>query len=325
MISRDISLEGFIIDCHSPSETTLEVEIDCSMINWENYRHLIIDLEDLLSDIDERHSVRSWLVRGRSLRARYRRVSEDDRRRKLRFCPFPSKFQNMLTNARSTVYTMVNLNCIVLERVGARKIYLLPKPIAPAFIESIDRLNKTVVEPLRKEIEEFRNSKDFFAIEACLTKYGADPSPLRRSVFSISRFLVDILPVDFSYSIDKDELYQKMMRQESIRGLELLKKQIEKKYREYSLAVSKEIIHKLTELTHEYDRAGKIKSRFKRRWRKLMELCESLGLQEIVESFIKPVCEILDKKKADRSAWMMQTFGTTSLYIAMKKAIPTIQ
>lgn len=78
-----LKLEGFLIDVHTVSEENLSVEVDCSHIPWDEYRQLIVDLEDLLSTIDEEHSVKSWLTRGRSLKAKYKRVAAEDRRRKL--------------------------------------------------------------------------------------------------------------------------------------------------------------------------------------------------------------------------------------------------
>lgn len=316
---KGMELGGFLIDCHSPSETNLDIEIDCSHMSWDKYQSLIVELEDLLSSIDEAHSARSWLVKGRSLKARYRRVSQDERRRRLRFSPFPSKFWNMLTNARGQVYNLVNLSCVVLEEVGMRKVYLLPKAIAPGFVEAIDLLNKTVAEPLRKGIDEFRKGKEYFAIETCLHKYGVDPSILQEAVFSVGRFRVDVTPVDFSYSIDEDAYYQKVRWEHAMRGLELLSKQIEQKYREYSMSAVKDMIDRLTALSEKYDSLGVVQAGFKKKWRKLTDLCDSLGMKELVENFLEPVCETLDQEKAERAQWIVDTFGTNSLSDATKK------
>ena len=316
---KGTELEGFLIDCHSPSESNLDIEIDCSHISWDEYRSLIVDLEDLLSSIDEAHSARSWLTKGRSLKAKYRRVSQDERHRRLRFSPFPSKFSNMLTNARGQVYNLVNLSCVVLEQVGIRKVFLLPKAIAPGFVEAIEMLNETIVGPLRKGIDEFRDGKEYFAIEACLHKYGVDPSILQMAVFSVGRFRVDVTPVDFRYSIDEDTYYQKVKRERSVRGLELLSKQIEEKYREYSMSAVKDMIKRLTALSEKYDGLGVVQAGFKRKWRKLNDLCDSLGMKDLVENFLEPVCEMLDQKKAERAQWIMDKFGVSSLSDATKK------
>jgi hypothetical protein len=51
-----VSLSGFIMDVRTVSESNLEVEVDASGIPWTEYKELVEEMEDLLSDIDERHS-----------------------------------------------------------------------------------------------------------------------------------------------------------------------------------------------------------------------------------------------------------------------------
>jgi len=60
-----MSLNGFIVDIRTVSESNLELEVDASRIPWEEYRKLVDELGDVLSDIDEKWSARSWLVRGK--------------------------------------------------------------------------------------------------------------------------------------------------------------------------------------------------------------------------------------------------------------------
>jgi len=37
---------AFLVDLHLTHESTLEVEIDASGLDWSDYKNLIIDLED---------------------------------------------------------------------------------------------------------------------------------------------------------------------------------------------------------------------------------------------------------------------------------------
>jgi len=136
-MEKKTRLNGFLIDVRTVSEDNLMVEVDASNISWSEYKALVEELEDLLSAIDTEYSARSWLVKGRGLKASYRRVSAEDRRRKLRFVPFPSKFVNILKNTRAYIYGLVSDYCLVLEKVGNRKVYLLPKELTPLFLETV--------------------------------------------------------------------------------------------------------------------------------------------------------------------------------------------
>ena len=55
---------------------------------------LVHQLQDLLSEIDEYYAEKE--TRGRALRARYRRISANNRRRLLKFSPYPQVFVNRL-------------------------------------------------------------------------------------------------------------------------------------------------------------------------------------------------------------------------------------
>ena len=313
-------LNGFLIDVHCISESNLEVELDCSSLSWQEYSSLIHELEDLLSNIDERYSARSWLTRGRGLKARYKRVTAEDRRRKLRFSPFPSRFQNTLKNLRAYVYELVAMNCIVIEKVGRRKTYFLPKPLAPSLIYSIERINEVNIEKLRREVEEFRKSDDYLAIKNILYKHGLDPEILDKAYFHIGKFTVDIIPVDFNYNIDVDEVYRKMKKAEALKGLESLKKHIERKYREYALNVAKDIISRITVFAEEYDRTGGV-IKLKNRIKQLIELADAVGLTMIVEEVFKPILEICNAPKRKRKEMIRKKFGTESLKEAVEKAL----
>jgi len=313
-------LDGFLVDCHSPSESTLEVEIDCSHIGWDEYRKLIIELEDILSSIDRKFAVKSWLMRGRGLKARYSRVTANRRTRKLRFSPFPSSFRSVLTGARAHVYSLVNQHCLVLESIGQRKVYFLPKKVAPAFLEAVEALNESVIDPLRRNVEEFRNSQHYFAVEQCLHRHRVDPAALRNASFTIGRFTVDVLPVNFGYSVEADEVYAKMKRSEAVKGIEILRRQIERKQREYVENAARDIAGKIFAMAQTFDERRKLRY-FTRKLDKLIELCEALGMNDMVERLLKPTRLLCKVSGSARKEMLKEIFGTTTLTEAAKKCM----
>jgi len=307
-----VKLDGFLIDVLCTTESTLEVEIDCSHISWDEYKQLIIDLEDLLSEIDQKHSARSWLVKGRSLRGRYRRITAEDRRRRLRFSPFPSCFQNILKNTRAFIYNLVAENCLVLETIGKRKMYFLPKSVAPAFLEAVEKINDEVIEPLKKNIEKFRNGNDYFRIKQTLWSYKINPSVLDTAPFAIGRYHVEVVPVDFSYSIDADEVYRKMEKTAAVKGLEILRKEIEREQKEYYKSIISTVIQRITKLAEvaESKRTGKVAARINR----LIEICNSLGLYSVKEKVLEPLKTVIETKDSRQKAKLIkELFGKESL------------
>jgi len=318
-----MSLRGFIIDVRTVHESNLEVEVDCSHIDWEEYKAFVEELEDLLGVIDEEHSVKSWLVKGRSLRARYRRVSAEDRRRRLRFSPFPSKFSNLLKNTRAYVYGLVAENCLVLEQVGRRKVYLLPKHLAPFFVEAVDRINSEVIKPLREEVEEFRRSDEYLKIEQCLYSHKVNPAVLKTAVFQIGEYVVDVLPVDFGYSVDADEVYAKMKRAKAVKGLEILKRQIEKRLREYAFGAVSDLIKRVVEMAEGLERGAKIRNAAEK-VEKLIEISDSLDLKEISEGVLKPLKRICEARSRKRKRLSEKLFGKPSLSEGVKEVLKTL-
>jgi hypothetical protein len=318
-----MSLNGFLIDVWNPSESSLEVEIDCSGISWEEYRSLIVELEDLLSDIDERHSARSWLVKGRGLKGKYKRITAEDRRRHLRFSPFPSKFSNVLRNTRAYVYELVSSNCLLLEAVGRRKVWLLPKQLAPSFLEIIDGLNEDVIKPLREGIEEFRKSDDYLRIKQCLFRHNVDPSVLDRADFHISDYVVDVLPVDFGYSVDADEVYAKMDRNKAARGLEVLRRQVERRRREYMVNVVSDVVRRITEFTELLTRKGGWRNAGKK-VEKLMSMCSALGLEDVNRKVLEPLKKICDARYYQRPKLVRELFGAENLKDAVERALKDV-
>ncbi|MGC8936548.1 MAG: hypothetical protein ACP5KV_04195 [Candidatus Methanomethylicaceae archaeon] len=318
-----MTLSGFIVDLNTVSESNLEVDVDCSHLTWSEYKDLVTELEDHLSEIDEKYSARSWLVRGRGLRAKYRRISAEERRRRLTFSPFPSRFQNILKNTRAYLYNLLDDNSLVLETIGTRKLRLLPKHLAPSFVEAVERTNEEIIEPLKRELEGFRQSDDYMKIKQILYKYKIDPTVLDRAGFSVGRYFIDVLPVDFGYSISSDEVYAKMKRAEALKGLEILKKQIERKRREYTLNAISEVNSRIVELTRGLGTKGKVKNAVKK-VEKLMEICEDLGLKEVNEKVLKPLKAVCEAKYYQRPMVTKELFGEWDLEDVVSRALKSL-
>jgi hypothetical protein len=315
-----MSLNGFIVDVRTVSESNLELEVDASSIPWEEYRKLVDELGDVLSEVDERWSARSRLVRGRSVRGRFRRVTAEDRRRILRFSPLPSSYSNILKNTRTYMYGLVADNCLVLEQVGTRKVYLLPRPMAPLLVEGVDKINREVIEPLRKNITEFKDGEDYLKIEQLLFRHGIDPTVLRTAPFNVGDFIVDVLPVDFGYSVNGDDVYDKIRREETRRGLDLLKAQLSRKHREYALNAVSDITKRIVDLAsgielrrRTHDLEGKLDA--------LKEICDSLGLSDISEKVIAPLRQIVQVRAGERADLTEKLFGTRNLKEAVEDTL----
>ena len=316
-----MSLNGFIVDVRTVSESNLELEVDASRIAWEEYRKLVDELGDVLSEVDERWSARSWLVRGRSVRGRFRRVTAEDRRRILRFSPLPSSYSNILKNTRTYMYGLVADNCLVLEQVGTRKVYLLPRPMAPLLVEGVDKINREVIEPLRKNIREFKEGEDYLRIEQLLFRHGIDPTVLRTAPFNVGDFAVDVLPVDFGYSVNGDDVYDKVRREEKRRGLDLLKAQLARKHREYALNAVSEITRRIIDLAEVIEMMKKKTHYMERKLDSLAEICDSLGLGGISERVLKPLKEIMGVRAGERPDLTEKLFGTRNLKEAVENAL----
>jgi hypothetical protein len=201
----------------------------------------------------------------------------------------------------------------VLEKVGLRKVYLLPKDLAPFFVEAIERINEEVIKPLRKDVEDFRQSDDYLKIKQTLFTHKVDPSILDRAVFPIGNFIVDVLPVDFGYSVDVDEAYAKMNRTEAIRGLEILRRQIDRRRREYVLSVVQDVVQRIVELAEGLEAKGRKVQYPSKKVEKLMEICHSLGLKDVNEKVLGPLKRVCEAKGYKRKKLSEELFGSKSL------------
>jgi len=247
-------------------------------------------------------------------------VTAEERRRRLIFSPFPSKYRNLLRHTRDYVYGLVARYCLVLETIGNRKVYFLPKHLAPFFVEAVEEVNQRVLEPLRKDVEKFRGSNEYLRIKQILFKRGVDPRVLDEAPFHIGNYAIDVLPVDFSYSIEGDAVFTRMKATEALRGVDALRAQIERKRREYATKAVSEAVSRIVEL------AGRLRGVGRGKWlpKKVDELagmCEDLGMGDVVEKVLKPLREICSAKPHQRKKLSEKYFGTEDVKEGVSKAL----
>jgi len=177
-----------------------------------------------------------------------------------------------------------------------------------------------VIEPLRKEIEDFRQTDDYLKVQQCLYDHNVDPTILKTSVFQIGSFIIDILPVDFSYSIDSDDVYAKMGGK-ATSGLEILKREIEKKQREYALSAVSDMVKRILNLAETLAEPRKKVRSATEKVDKLMEICESLGLNKVNEKVLKPLKKVCRARHYQRSKLAEELFGEKSLRDGVDKEL----
>jgi hypothetical protein len=218
------------------------------------------------------------------------------------------------------MYGLVADNCLVLEQVGTRKVYLLPRPMAPLLVEGVDKINREIIIPLRQNITEFKEGDDYLKIEQLLFRHGIDPTVLRTAPFNVGDFTVDVLPVDFGYSVNGDDVYTRMRRTEKVRGLEILKAQLSRKHREYAQNAVSEITRRIIDLADVIELRKKTHY-LERKLDSLAEVCDSLGLGDISEKVIAPLRQIVQVRAGERADLTEKLFGTRSLKEAVENAL----
>lgn len=268
---KAMALKGFIVSIHCPSEELLTITLDCSSLPPSRYIQLIADLQDLLTEIDERYAVRE--VKGRSLRARYRRVSADQRQRILKFSPFPSCIINKVKYVRTKAYEVLHDHCLVISSVESQyhrdNIYVLPKDMAEEFVKAVEKLDGEL-DGARRMVKEF----DLADVELLLSRYGLE---LPKRDFSIPNIRIDLLPIDLTYAIEEWGERSPRVRQLLVeRQEELVRKAVE------SISRRLEPVLKAME--------GELKLRdLEERLEEIRKLAEDLGLKALAETVIKPL------------------------------------
>jgi hypothetical protein len=266
-----MALRGFLVSLHCPSEEVLSVTIDCSELPPATYLQLVQQLQDLLSEVDERYAMDE--VRGRSVRARYRRVSIDQRLRLLKFSPFPSRALNKIKYVRAKAYDLLHDHCVVISSVESLyyrdNVYVLPEDRAEEFANAVDRLDRELDEARRIVAEH-----DLSDIELLLSRYGLE---LPRRDFRVPPIRIDLLPIDMTYAIEEWATKSPTVRQllvrkqeEMVRGaVEALKRRLEPILRAMEGEMT---IAKLEE-----------------RLKEIKKLAEGLGLKALAETVIEPL------------------------------------
>jgi hypothetical protein len=226
---------------------------------------------------------------------------------------------NVLKNLRSYVYVgLIPATCFVVEQIGPRYVYFLPKGRAPFLLEAVDKINTETLAKLREEIEEFKGSDDFLGIKQLLQSYGLDPRVLDDADFSMGKFSMAAVPVDFGYSVDADDFFAKDVREKHKRGLEVLRSQIQEKHKEYVAAILKEILSRLGAIVSAKKLTG---MRVTKKIDDLMEICEGSGLTKVNEVLLKPLKEICTAKSDKREELTERFFNTKNLSEGVEKTI----
>jgi len=166
---------------------------------------------------------------------------------------------------------------------------------------------------LRVEVEKFRRSDEYLAIQQCLYKHNIDPTILKVATFPLRRFVVDVIPVDFGYSVSADDVYAKMQRANAIKGLEILRNNIERKYREYALNAVSDVTARIMAIAEGLEIKGKRVRNAQEKVNKLIDICEALGLDEINEKILRPLRQICAAKAYQRRKLAEEFFGKKSL------------
>ena len=299
---KPVVVEGFLLNCHTPTEERLNVVFDCSEMSWARYRDTIIKLQDLLAEIDDAYKRREG--RGRSLGARYRRLSYGDkvsRRRILKFIPYPNRFANILRNVRREVYQQINSTCMVLQRMqfGAYRhnIYLLPYPRAPSFMTYIEEQNK-IIDGLNREIEEFRETSFFRKIKEVLEDAGLNPDGLNDEL-SLPRITVDLTPLRLDASIIEEFVEAKYRRvfekisEEEKRGLEALQRELENKRRELVINAVENLRDQINGIVKRMLAKRKLRG-VKQELERLRSLASDVGLEAVASTVIDPLIETVE-------------------------------
>jgi len=204
-MSIDISipaLKGFFVVLRCPSEEGLHISVDASSLSPQRFMQLIFELQDALTVIDLSYA-ESDMLRGRSVKARHRRmIYSDERRRVLRFSPFPSRFINAIKGIRRDLYNYAHRYCIVIQTMpairgaGKRNVYLLPEEEAEKFLTRVNRLN-IALDRIEDDVNTFKDSKEFHDIMDILARYDLAVE----YKFHVSRVDALLLPVRIDHKV----------------------------------------------------------------------------------------------------------------------------
>jgi hypothetical protein len=287
-VKAKLSLSGFLASLHCPTEETLHGTVDATRLSPDDYMNLIKELQDALHRVDVRHRLKP-LSGFRGIKARYVRVSAIERRRKIKFSPYPNRWLNELRHTRQKAYDLLNSHAIGIETLTQGKykdkIYLLARGRTSEFLSAVERLDRELDE-IRKQVREY----DYSNIKALLRKYGLDfeIEPVRE----VGHIRADLLPVSFSTAIQEWATKDPKVAQ-----------QLEKQERELVEQLLVGIRGRVLDIVKSI---GKAKTeRLLDRLKRLRETAEDVGLKALSETVLAPLEEVVKKPET-----APQVFGT---------------
>ena len=304
-----VLINGFLIDVEVPSEERLSMHVDLSRM--PGYRHVdwVSSLQDLLREIDQEYREQkgcSRTSRGRSVRVRYVKGDDGDQRKVAQFQPYPSMIVNALKELRRTVYSLLNMHCIILqeEKVGRmkRKLYFLPASSAPELMSAIEQHNDRLNE-IKNEAAEFERSPAFKQILEHVRETGEEIEEFHPD---LSRIRVSPVPLSLSRRFFEQYLEEEKRKALSEvdetrrRGLEALEREMEARRREMLQAIEGDLKRRFRTLLEATEQAvksfiknGKGRRTLKRRLDSLLNLVEGVGV-EFEERPFKALSSVLE-------------------------------
>jgi len=273
----EVNLKGFILKTYFPSEEQLMVTIDCSNLPPNLYFALIRELQDTLSIQDEIYAEK--FARARSLRARHKRIhayGEVQRKRILKFSPFPMRFSNEISYLRQRLYDKIHDYCIIVQQMKSgkfeRNLYLLPEDLAEQFVNEVEQLN-TAIEELNRKVQQYNLSE----VEAILNKYNLT-LPIKN--FSIPKLQIDLTPVRFDAGL-VEEWAERSPTVAQLLG---------EKRKEIITKVVEDLKRRLEPIFKGILKERKMR-KIKQRLEHLKQLAEAVGLKSLSETVITPLIE----------------------------------
>ena len=281
-----MKLRGFFVSISCPTETRFMVTIDCSKLSGPTYLELVGKLQDLLARIDEEHKKRPReFSRGRSLKARYTRLSYDERRRLLSFYPVPATYIAKVKNTRARIYKQLRKYAIVIERMrmGNRKenVYIMPPENVEKFLSAVDLANSKL-----KEVVEKVKGFDMTEIDYLLSNYGI--SLPYRDVDDM-RITVDLIPVSLTSAVEE-------WAQQSPRVKALLERKERELAKQIAESLAKRLESTVKRIEEQMAETAVLKDleRIRMRIEKVKEMALRVGLDEFSSAVCDPLIELIE-------------------------------
>jgi len=309
---KAVVLRGIHIAVHSPTEERLTVQIQ--PLSPDVFRSLAADLEDWFLVVDDAY--KETYVKGRGWKGRGKRVSPKERRRVLRFSPFPSRFSNILRSVRRNIYVEIRRNCLVLEgeKYGGyrQNIYILPYANAPAFMNKIQSQNKEI-DDLNKKIEKFKQTGYFTDLKEILAKHKIRIT--LNGEWKVEHLTIDATPLALEPTtvkemVEKDyQVLFKRLEEDERKGLEALHEELERKRKELVVKGVENLQGKIETIVQKIVGTKKLKAKtVKQELEKLRRMAVSVGLDAVASTVIDPLGEVVENPEK-----AMEVFGTKNL------------